>query len=104
MPEREPALDDLSTVRVRRPADVMLREFPEELVVLHLGTGRYHGLNRSAGGILEALFEAPTAAAAAEALAARYGRPAGEMEAVVRDFCRDLAARDLVEIDDVAAG
>ena len=41
--------------RVTIPQHVVFRTFVEETIVLNLESGRYHGLNRTAGRMLELL-------------------------------------------------
>ncbi len=66
--------------------------------MLNLGTGKYHGLNPTAGRMLEMLEEAPTIGAAAELLAEEYAQGLGQIEDDLCEFCMDLRARGLLEI------
>ena len=59
------------SARVRLPQHVVHRSFVAETVVLNLRTGKYHGLNPTAGKMLEALDAAPTVGAAVPVLARR---------------------------------
>jgi Coenzyme PQQ synthesis protein D (PqqD) len=95
-----PPADDLLTARVRMPQHVVCRSFIAETVVLNLHTGQYHGLNPSAGRMLEALQQAPTVSAAVPEIAAQYGV---EQELIQRDLLAlvgGLLERGLIETVD----
>ena len=53
---------------------VVAREFGDETVILDVQSGEYHGLNRTAGLMFEALRDAPSIGRAAESLAGLYRR------------------------------
>jgi hypothetical protein len=93
--------DDASLLRanVAIPRHVVYRSFPSETVVLNLQTGRYHGLNPTAGTILAALERAPCIADAVAVLAREYARPPLELERDVRELCSALLERGLIELD-----
>ena len=93
-------LEDTITV----PQNVVFRTFPAETVVLNLQTGKYHGLNPTAGRMLEVLAESTSVGAAISALAAEYDRPAAGVEQDVQDLCRSLLDRGLIEAESQAAG
>jgi hypothetical protein len=82
----------------RIPNDVVYRTFAREVVVLNLRTGKYHGLNATGGRILEVLESAKNLEEAAEVLAAEYGRPLEDMQRDLCTFCRELLARELIEL------
>ncbi len=63
----------LLEARARLPQHVVHRSFVSETVVLNLRTGRYHGLNPTAGRMLEALEAASTVGDAVPVLAGEYG-------------------------------
>jgi hypothetical protein len=86
--------------RVRVPQHVVHRDFPAQTVVLNLETGRYHGLNPTAGRMLAALEEAPSVAAAARIVADRYGQPRAQVEDELVVLCAQLLERGLIEFDD----
>jgi hypothetical protein len=86
-----------STVRV--PAHAVYRAFPSETVVLNLNTGRYHGLNATAGRMLEVLEQTATVRDAVGRLAYEYRREIPGVRADVCRLCRDLIERGLLEID-----
>jgi coenzyme PQQ synthesis protein D (PqqD) len=84
--------------KARVPAHVVFRSFPHETVVLNLDTGKYHGLNPTAGRMLEVLNATDTVDLAAERLAVEYMRPLDEIRRDLYDLCEQLRARGLLEI------
>jgi coenzyme PQQ synthesis protein D (PqqD) len=84
--------------KARVPPHVVYRGFVNETVMLNLETGKYHGLNPTAGRMLERLEEAPTIGAAAELLADEYAQPIDQIEEDLCGFCVDLRTRGLLEI------
>jgi len=75
---------------------VILRRFGSETIVLNLETGYYHGLNRDAAEMLEAMTDARTLGEAAARLAEERGiDPDGARNAVCRLFW-DLDDRGLI--------
>jgi hypothetical protein len=84
--------------RVVVPTHVVHRRFPTETVVLNLQTGKYHGLNATAGEMLEQLADTGSIARSAVAIAAEYGREVAEVEADLRDLVAALGERGLIEI------
>lgn len=90
--------------RIRIPKHVVHRDFPTQTVVLNLETGRYHGLNPTAGQMLTSLEHAPTLAAAARAIADRYSRPQATVERDLCDLCTQLLSRGIVELVDSPSG
>jgi hypothetical protein len=93
----------LSMARIAVPQHVVYRSFPSETVVLNLHTGKYHGLNATAGRMLEALERASCLRDAATALALEYELPAEAVESDMRALCSMLLDRGLVEINDPPA-
>jgi PqqD family protein of HPr-rel-A system len=89
---------DLLAAQLRLPQHVVHRSFVAETVVLNLNTGQYHGLNRTAGRMLEALQGAPSAAAIVPELAREYGVEAAQIESDLRTLCQGLLERGLIEI------
>jgi Coenzyme PQQ synthesis protein D (PqqD) len=96
--------ESLLEAKVTVPQSVVFRSFPTETVVLNLQTGKYHGLNPTAGKMLQALTEADSVRAAAAAVAAEYEAPAETIEGDICDLCRNLLERGLVERDVIADG
>ncbi len=86
--------------RLRIPAHVVYREFPVQTVILNLDTGRYHGLNATAGQMLAMLADGVTVAAAAVKVADRYSIPQARAEEDLVGLCTSLLERGLIEIVD----
>jgi Coenzyme PQQ synthesis protein D (PqqD) len=100
MPQDAPqSSPPLLAAKVSVPQNVVFRSFPAETVVLNLQTGKYHGLNPTAGRMLEALVESAAVSEAVEVLAAEYDRPAAGVERDVQDLCRALLDRGLIETE-----
>jgi hypothetical protein len=85
--------------KVKVPRHVVYRSFPAETVVLNLETGKYHGLNATAGRMLEALEKAATARDAAIDLTAVYDQPQAVIERDVCELCNALLERGLIDVD-----
>jgi hypothetical protein len=99
-------LSDISSLpdaSIRVPQHVVYRSFPSETVVLNLHTGKYHGLNPTAGSMLEALEKAPCVRDAAAMVAGGYEQSAATVEKDMCELCRVLLDRGLIEINGVAA-
>ncbi len=95
-----PSTAELLAARLRLPQHVVHRGFVTETVVLNLHTGKYHGLNPTAGRMLEALDAAPTAGAAVPELAREYGVEPAQIESDLIALCQGLLERGLIEIVD----
>jgi hypothetical protein len=97
-----PQLSDqeLLDARARLPQHVVHRSFVAETVVLNLRTGKYHGLNPTAGKMLEALAAAPTAGATVPELAREYGVEPAKVESDLIVLCQGLLERGLIEMVD----
>ena len=99
-----PPTSDLLTARVRMPQHVVHRSFVAETVVLNLQTGQYHGLNPTAGAMLETLQTAPTVADAVAPISERYGVEQEQVERDLLALIRGLLERGLIEtVDDAGA-
>lgn len=83
---------------VRIPSHVVYRTFALETVVVNLEKGQYHGLNTTAGRMLEVLERAATVRDAAAQLATEYAQATEAMEADLCAFCSDLLERGLIEL------
>jgi hypothetical protein len=99
IPQTVPDAATLLTAKVRVPQHVVYRSFPTETVALNLNTGKYHGLNATAGRMLEALERADSLRAAAAELAAGYGQPQDVVEKDLCELCAALLERGLIETD-----
>jgi hypothetical protein len=97
MPDRD-AQDDLLAAKARVPEHVVYREFVNETVVLNLQTGTYHGLNRTAGRMLEAVERAASLREAALQLAGDYGWELATVEKDLVGLCHQLAEGGLLEL------
>ncbi len=97
-PERMPTLDEVLVCTAHVPEHVVYRPFAKETVVLNLRTGKYHGLNPTAGSMLSELERGGTFAEAAALLAERYGLPVEEIERDAYELCLDLLGRGLIEL------
>ncbi len=95
-----PSSNELLGARVRLPQHVVHRSFVAETVVLNLRTGKYHGLNPTAGRMLEALSEASTAGDTVPELAREYGVESAKVEGDLLVLCQGLLERGLIEIVD----
>ncbi len=89
---------DVLEATARVPQHVVHRSFAHETVVLNLKTGRYHGLNPTAGQMLAELETGAPVGEIAKRLAEVYDRPLGEIEQDLAELCLDLLARDLIEL------
>lgn len=99
-----PTTSELLTARVRLPQHVVHRSFVAETVVLNLHTGQYHGLNPTAGRMLEAIEAAPTVAATVPELAGEYGVEQEQIERDLLALVNGLLERGLIEIVDGEPG
>jgi hypothetical protein len=90
--------DRILDASARIPNHVVHRSFSHETVVLNLETGRYHGLNASAGTMLTALERNGTVRAAAQWLADHYERPLEEIERDLAELCDELVERGLIQL------
>ena len=99
-PERETLL----TATVQVPQHVVFRRFPAETVVLNLQTGKYHGLNPTAGRMLERLSETGSVREAAALTAEEYEQPREATERDLCDLCEALMERGLIEVGEDDAG
>jgi hypothetical protein len=88
--------------KVTIPNHVVYRSFPSETVVLNLQTGKYHGLNATAGRMLEALERAATVGDAAIELTIAYDRDRSAIKLDLCELCNALLQRGLIDVDDPA--
>lgn len=100
IPHTLPSIPSLLTSNVRVPQHVVYRSFPTETVVLNLQTGKYHGLNATAGHMLDALTAANSVRDAAAVLAASYQQPRETIENDLCTLCASLLERGLIEADE----
>jgi hypothetical protein len=86
------------------PQHVVYRGFPTETVVLNLQTGKYHGLNATAGRMLEELERAACVTDAVDSLMQIYDQPREVIGRDACELCRALLERGLIEVDGDCAG
>jgi hypothetical protein len=91
---------ELLAAQMRLPQHVVHRSFVAETVVLNLRTGKYHGLNPTAGRMLEALATAPTAGVVVPELAREYKVEPAKVESDLIALCQGLLERGLIEMVD----
>jgi hypothetical protein len=101
MATQEPTRESLLSSAARLPEHVVYRTFVKETVILNLKTARYHGLNPTAGRMLEVLERSPTVGDAATKLAGEYERPVDDVGRDLYDFCVQLLDRGLIELRSV---
>jgi Coenzyme PQQ synthesis protein D (PqqD) len=99
IPDAVSSTPSLLASKVTVPQHVVYRSFPAETVVLNLETGKYHGLNATAGSMLEALERAACLRDAAIAVAERYGQSQTAIEQDMCELCSALLERGLIEVD-----
>jgi hypothetical protein len=98
-----PSTQILLASNVNMPRHVVYRSFPAETVVLNLETGKYHGLNATAGQMLAALERNTSVRDAAMELSGVY--PESQIALIEQDLCdlcRSLLERGLIEADEAA--
>lgn len=85
---------------VHVPEHVIFRSFARETVALNLRTGKFHGLNASAGRMVEVATRARRVRDAVDQLATEYGVARDRIALDLEQLLRQLADRGLVEIDE----
>ncbi len=86
---------------VRIPNHVVYRSFVHETVVLNLETGRYHGLNRTAGAMLAALEAAGSIRGAHQSLVGTFPDAGERLEQDLITFCEDAQQRGVIEVTEI---
>jgi hypothetical protein len=87
-----------STIRV--PQHVVRRSFPAETIVLDLQAGVYHGLNHTAGRMLELLEEVGRVRLVADRMAEEYDQTPAHIQRDLCRLCQELLDRGLIELDE----
>jgi Coenzyme PQQ synthesis protein D (PqqD) len=90
---------NLLDVAIVVPEHVIFRSFARETVALNLKTGTFHGLNPTAGRMVELAARARLAREAVPALAHEYGVPEERIASDLEGLLRSLIDRGLVTID-----
>ena len=85
-------------VIVRVPQHVVFKSFVSETVVLNLETGKYHGLNSTAGRMLEALDRLGNVEDVVAVLSEEFRIPSETLRADVDEFCEEMTQRGLLEL------
>jgi hypothetical protein len=99
-----PSQTNLLKAKIKLPRHVVYRTFPSETVVLNLQTGKYHGLNPTAGRMLETLERAESVLDAATIAAGEYEQPQATTERDMCSLCSSLLERDLIELEEGEVG
>lgn len=92
----------LTSVKARIPQHVVYRSLVSETVVLNVQTGKYYGLNQTAGRMLELLDRGMEGEQIVADVAAEFEAPE---ETVRQDFlalCADLSEKGLIELEPVS--
>src|SRR3954463_8402563 len=84
--------------RVGVPRHVVYRDFVSETVLLNIETGQYHGLNPTAGRMLQVLDEVASVSTAITRLAGEFDQPAERIEQDLKGLCEGLLSRGLLEV------
>jgi Coenzyme PQQ synthesis protein D (PqqD) len=84
--------------RIRRSPQVTFRDLEEGGVLLHLGSGAYHGLNGTGLAIWRLLEGEPTAREVIAGLRSQLSDPPASLEQDVLGFLRGLQERDLLTV------
>ena len=92
----EPTLSAASAVEI--PQHVVFRAFAAETIMLNLQTGTYHGLNPTAGKMLETLQQHEVIGAAAEVVTSHYAADARVVESDMLTLCSGLIKRGLMAL------
>ncbi len=96
LPKAQQTLSPMTAVQV--PAHVVFRAFAAETIVLNLQTGTYHGLNPTAGRMLQTLQQHEVIADAASAIAALYGQDQELVQSDLLTLCSGLVERGLLAV------
>jgi Coenzyme PQQ synthesis protein D (PqqD) len=92
----EPQLSPSTAVEI--PSHVVFRAFTAETILLNLQTGTYHGLNPTAGRMLETLQQHEVLQDAAAAIASHYGAAQDAVQADLLTLCSGLIGRGLLVV------
>jgi hypothetical protein len=102
MTPNAPNAGQTAAAKVQLPDHVVFRRFAAETVVLNITTGKYHGLNPTAGRMLELLSGTGSVPEAAAEMAAEYGQPVEQIERDMNVFVDGLLERGLIEVEQPA--
>jgi hypothetical protein len=99
MPTDEAAGRDLLDTTVRFPDHVIFRSFARETVALNLKTGQFHGLNVTAGRMVDLIQRCARPRDAVATLAAEYGIDEDQVARDLADLLTLLLERELIDVD-----
>ena len=88
----------LRAARASVPANVVLRSFAQETVLLNVRSGQYYAVDPTGGRFLEAMAAGSDLATVAEVLAAEFDQPLERIQADLTSFVAALADRGLVDV------
>jgi hypothetical protein len=91
--------DELLDAEVRFPEHVVFRSFATETVALNLQTGKFHGLNVTAGRMVELLTRSRRPRDAIGPLADEYAVPQAQIERDLEALLALLLERELIQLD-----
>jgi Coenzyme PQQ synthesis protein D (PqqD) len=91
-------------VKARIPQHVVYRSLVSETVMLNVQTGKYYGLNQTAGRMLELLERGREFDAIVTQLATEFEAPEDTIRNDFLALCTDLAEKGLIEIESAPAG
>ena len=89
----------LLDARVRFPEHVVFRSFARETVALNLETGLFHGLNVTAGRMVEVIQRCPRPRDAVRPLATEFGVDGERIERDIESLLTMLLDRGLVDLE-----
>jgi Coenzyme PQQ synthesis protein D (PqqD) len=92
-------MTELLDAKASIPTDVVYRDFMHETVILNLQTGKYHGLNPTAGRMLQVLEREPRLRDAVQTLADDYAQPFDTVAQDLCEFCLQLEERGLLSLE-----
>src|SRR3954469_22520671 len=84
--------------RITVPPHVVYRTFVTETVALNIESGQYHGLNATAGRMLEVLERSRSVAGGGEPLAREFEQSPERIRSDLLAPCASLHARGLIEM------
>jgi Coenzyme PQQ synthesis protein D (PqqD) len=85
-----------SLTPIRKNPDVVYSALADGGVLLHLGTGRYHGVNEVGAAIWSAIDDERDLVSVTNELRGRIDDPPADLESDISAFVAHLRARDLL--------
>jgi hypothetical protein len=82
--------------RLRAPESVVFRTFATETIALNLDAGSFHGLNPTAGRMVELIQAHPSPSSALPAMAEEFGLPEDELRPMVAQLVDQMISRGLL--------